>query len=140
YSTSTTGTPAPYFSGASYSAIRQAVAGIARVAPKLSADSVTMSGAAGATTVVREVATAEYLPILAGAPALGRFFSADEADVAAPVPRAVLSYTFWQRSFGGDSSVLSQEVVLGPTSYTIVGITPRGFAGIDLVPVDLWVT
>jgi predicted permease len=140
YSSEPSETPQPYFSGASYTAIRQAVAGIARVAPKLSTDSVSIVGAAGSMTVMREYATADYLPMLVGTPALGRFFSADEADVSAPLPRAVLSHGLWQRAFASDRAVLGRTITLSETSYTIVGVAPKGFVGVDLTPVDVWVT
>ena len=132
--------PVPYFSGLSYSIMRTALAGVARVAPKLATDSVSMGNASAITLVARQYATAEYLPILAGAPALGRFYTADEADVAAPLPRVVLSYALWQSAFGGDADILGREITLGAATYVIVGIAPKDFVGIDLTRVDVWST
>src|SRR5262249_3314032 len=124
YYAGVSGVPASIFSGASYAAIRDATRGVARVAPKLGADSATMGGPTGVRTVLREYATSEYLPLLVGAPALGRFFSAEEADAPAPLPRAVLSYSLWQAAFGADSSVIGRPVTIGTSSYTIVGVAP----------------
>jgi hypothetical protein len=140
YYTTPAGTPTPYFSGAAYTSIRAALDGVAQIAPKLGSDSVSLGAAANAPTIVRELATSEYLPLLAGAPALGRFFSRDEADAAAPLPRAVLSYALWSRAFGGDSAVLGREVALGTQVYAIVGVAPKGFTGVDLTAVDVWTT
>ncbi|MFN7944009.1 MAG: ABC transporter permease [Blastocatellia bacterium] len=39
----------------------------------------------------------------------------------------VLSYQLWQRSFGGDASVLGRQVRLSGESYTIIGVMPPQF-------------
>lgn len=68
----------------------------------------------------------------------GRTFRDDDDRAGAP-PVAVLSYSYWQRHFGGDRSVLGTALHLSGVVVTIVGITPRRFAG-DIVGVstDLW--
>jgi len=128
------------FSGASYTAIREALSGLANVSPKLFADSATLAAGQATIPVERELATSGYLPLLTGAPALGRYFTAEEGDAAAPVPRMVLSHRLWQRSFGGDSGVLGRELRIGETPYLVVGVAPKDFAGVDVTPVDVWTT
>ncbi len=54
-------------------------------------------------------------------PALGRFL--DDKDRSA----VVLSYSFWQRAFGGRANILNQQVRLRGIPFTVVGIAPRGF-------------
>ncbi|MFZ0962004.1 MAG: ABC transporter permease [Terriglobia bacterium] len=54
----------------------------------------------------------------------------------------VLSYGYWQRSFGGDPSVIGRGIVLNSQASTVVGVMPRGFRIVDqdfdiLVPVAL---
>ena len=39
----------------------------------------------------------------------------------------VLSYTIWQRSFGGDRNVLGRTVHIGGMLHTIVGVMPKSF-------------
>ncbi len=80
----------------------------------------------------------EYFPLMGVAPALGRFFAADE-DRPGTARVAVLSYGFWQRHFGGDRAVLGRSLPIGGGTYTVIGVAPERFNGIDLAPVDLWV-
>ena len=128
------------FSGASYSGIRDALTGMADVAPRLTTDSATLVTNTQTIDVRREYATAGYLPLLTGPAALGRYFTADEGDTRAPLPRAVLSYAFWQTAFGGDHNVLGRELRIGDGSFTVVGVAAAGFAGLDVTPVNLWTT
>lgn len=44
-------------------------------------------------------------------------------------PLAVIGYDFWQRRFGGRTDALGEKLLLRGSSYTIVGIMPRGFFG-----------
>jgi putative ABC transport system permease protein len=79
-----------------------------------------------------------YFPLLGVQPALGRVFG--EADDTPGVEHtAVLSYGYWKRRFAGDSSVIGRALPMGRGSYTVIGVAPEGFAGINLQPVDLWV-
>src|SRR5262249_4216670 len=45
----------------------------------------------------------------------------------------VLSYAFWQSYYGGQSDVLGRTLSIGPSSYTIIGVAPRGFAGMSQI-------
>lgn len=55
------------------------------------------------------------------------------ADDIAPgrSPVVVLSYGLWQRRFGGDPQMLGREVLLNGQRYTVVGVTAKGFRGVD---------
>jgi len=63
---------------------------------------------------------------------IGRTFShADDRIGGGPEGRvAVISYPAWQRRYGGDPGVVGRTVRVGPDTYTIVGVTPRGFFGV----------
>ena len=60
-------------------------------------------------------------------PILGRVFTAGD-DVPGSAPSAILSYGLWQRRFGGDTSVIDQNLTLDGESYVIVGVMPSGFS------------
>src|SRR5947208_863076 len=47
----------------------------------------------------------------------------DDVARGAP-PVAVLSYSLWQRTFAGDTTVIGKKIQLNAREYTIVGIMP----------------
>ena len=70
------------------------------------------------------------LQTIAIAPALGRWLSHDDQDPHA-AKRVILSYGYWQRRFGGDSSVIGRSLQLDSQTCEIVGVMPRGFRVVD---------
>ncbi len=42
----------------------------------------------------------------------------------------ILSYGFWQRTFGGDPGMLGKSVQLGTRAYTVVGVLPAEFPSV----------
>ncbi len=92
---------------------------------------------AGASSAHGSVASASFFPLLGVRPVLGRFFGPDD-DQPGAAPTMVLGYGYWRRQFAGDSGVLGRTLQVGPALYTVVGIAPEGFSGVDLEPVDFW--
>ena len=70
-----------------------------------------------------------FLDTLGVTPILGRGFSEND-DRRGGEPVAILSYGFWQREFGGDTSVLDKTVSLDGHAFTILGVTPPDFFGV----------
>lgn len=58
---------------------------------------------------------------------LGRTFLPDEERNATLA--AVVSYAYWQRRFGGDSSVVGRHVMVNGHDVVIVGVAPPRFGG-----------
>jgi predicted permease len=77
-----------------------------------------------------------YFDVLGVRPALGTLPS---ARVRADPEAVVISHALWQTRFGGAPDVLGQPLRLGQRTHTVVAVLPRGFAGIDTEPVDVWV-
>jgi putative ABC transport system permease protein len=65
--------------------------------------------------------TANLIPTLGVAPALGRSFSADD------VKAAVISDNLWRRQFGSDTSIVNKTIQLNGESYTVIGVMPAAF-------------
>ena len=59
---------------------------------------------------------------------LGRAFLPEE-DRPGGAPVAILSYSLWQRRFGGNPAALGSSLVLDGKRYTVVGITRPTAAG-----------
>lgn len=59
------------------------------------------------------------------APAMGRFFTADEA--ASQVPVAIISQGLWQTRFGSRPNALGSTITIDGRAHTIVGVSPAGF-------------
>ncbi|HET7565650.1 MAG TPA: ABC transporter permease [Gemmatimonadaceae bacterium] len=83
--------------------------------------------------------SASYFPLLGVHPLVGRFFAPDEDHAPVGAHVAVLSYATWRQQFGGDTHILGREILLRGQPYTVIGVAPRGFSGVDLEPIDLWV-
>src|SRR5262245_6513512 len=82
-----------------------------------------------AEMVCGEMVTGNYFTGLRLDAALGRLFTPEDDKRPGGHPVAVLSHTFWQRHFGGDSNVIGQIVKLNGHDYTIIGVAKKGFSG-----------
>jgi putative ABC transport system permease protein len=71
-----------------------------------------------------------FFDVLEIAPTLGRGFAPDES---AQPGRAVamLSYDFWQTEYAADPAAIGRELRINGIDFTIVGVTPRYFTGLD---------
>jgi putative ABC transport system permease protein len=81
--------------------------------------------------------TANFFDVLGVHAAIGRTFAAGEDAVGAP-RRVLLSYGFWQRSFGGDRSVVGRTITLDGGAATVIGVLPREFQFARLGDVQIW--
>jgi predicted permease len=64
-------------------------------------------------------------------PALGRTLRPDENDVPGRDPVVVLDHEEWRQQFAADPSIVDKRIRLGGVEFTVVGVTPEGFTGID---------
>jgi putative ABC transport system permease protein len=79
---------------------------------------------------------ADYLTTLGVKPIIGRGFSGQE-DQPGGAAVSLISYSFWQKHFGGNTSAVGETLNLEGRSYAIVGVMPQGF---DLpAAADIWV-
>jgi predicted permease len=99
---------------------------------------VILGRGAEARKLAASYASASFFPLLGVAPALGRFFTAEEDATTGARHVAVISDGLWKRQFAGDPQVLGQSIVIGDEPYTVIGVAPQGFTGAELRPVDLW--
>lgn len=83
--------------------------------------------------------TGNYFSVLRVRPALGRFFAPEEDAGPGSPPVVVVSHAFWRSELGGDSAALGARLVLDGHPFTIVGVAPKDFRGVDMGAPALWV-
>jgi predicted permease len=64
-------------------------------------------------------------------PPIGRPLRADENDVPGRSPVVVLDYDEWRQQFAADPAIVNKRITLGGVEFTVVGVTPDNFTGID---------
>ena len=93
-------------------------------------DSLNVTGAGKPEHVQGFDVTDGVLPILGVAPAVGRLFNHRDDSAGAP-QTVVLSYGYWQRKFGGASSVVGRSITVDGKPREIIGVLPQGFRFLD---------
>lgn len=86
-----------------------------------------------------QLVSSGYFPIYGLRAHIGRTLLPGEDDDSRASPAIVLSYPFWQRAFGGDSSVVGRSVRTANGSvFVIVGVAPNNFSGAEKRVPDFW--
>jgi macrolide transport system ATP-binding/permease protein len=81
-----------------------------------------------------------YFSALGLRPALGRFLRPDEAVRPGGAPVVVISHSYWQTRFEGQSTVLGRTLRVNDMPLTIIGVAPERFQGtVTMLAFDLWV-
>lgn len=99
-----------------------------------------LSGNGQTERVAGELVSGNFFSVLGVQPLLGRVFS--DADNQAPGahPVVILSHNFWQRRFARNPEVVGETVRLNGYSFTVVGVTPPGFFGVEVgAAPEVWV-
>ena len=73
--------------------------------------------------------TGNYFSGLGVQAALGRLFLSSEGEAGGKDPYVVLGYSYWQKRFGGDASVVGKQALIDGQEATIIGVAPKGFQG-----------
>jgi predicted permease len=72
------------------------------------------------------LASADFLETLGVRPLLGRDFADDDTRGPAAAV-ALIGHAYWQRRFGGESSVLGRTIRVDGATLTVVGVLPKEF-------------
>jgi predicted permease len=95
---------------------------------------------------VATIVSGNFFRVLGVEPEIGRGFLPEEDSVAGRDAVTVLSYGVWQQDFAGDRSVLGRKVTIAGIDFTVVGVAPERFTGIETrlvrdavyVPLAMW--
>src|SRR5688572_14701168 len=72
-----------------------------------------------------------FFDTLGVSPAIGRLLTPEDDAVGAAAV-AVTDYEFWQAEYGGRPDILGATIRLDGQPFTIVGVTERGFFGLNV--------
>jgi predicted permease len=75
--------------------------------------------------------TRNFFDLLGVKIALGRGFTPEDDRRGAPLT-AILSDASWRGTFNGEPAALGRSITVSGRPVTIVGVSPRGFRGLDL--------
>jgi predicted permease len=96
----------------------------------------TMTGRGDAVLTHAGVVTSDFFALTGPGPLLGRLFTETD-DLPGAEPAVVVSPEFWNRTLGGDPSVLGQSLALNGKPYQIIGVLRPGLKFFSR-PVDMY--
>jgi hypothetical protein len=83
-------------------------------------------------TAEGHLVSGRYFDVLGVRAIAGRTIGPQDDERPNGHPVAVLSYDYWRRRFGGDPSALGRTISLSGAPFTVIGVTPRGFFGVEV--------
>jgi predicted permease len=72
-----------------------------------------------------------FFTVMGVEPELGRAFRPEEDQVPGRDAVVILSHSLWERRFASDPAILGRHVRLSGIEFTVVGVTPERFTGMD---------
>lgn len=82
--------------------------------------------------VAGQLVSGNYYAVLGVHAMLGRTITPDDDRALGESPVCVISHNYWQRRFAGDPAVIGKTLRLGATPFTIIGVTPPEFFGLEV--------
>jgi predicted permease len=100
----------------------------------------TVSARGEGAAIYGNFVSGDYFSALGVRPALGRFFAPEETRTELTHPVVVVSEDFWRAHLGGDSAAVGRTVTVNGRPFTLVGVAPAAFMGLDApIRTDAWV-
>jgi len=119
-----------------YAAQSRAFAGILLNVPL----GLSVEGKTDTEMVLGDAVSANYFDVLGVRLLRGRGFTAAEAAPGSSLPVVVVGDGLWRRRFGADPALVGRTVRINRRVFTVVGIAPPGFRGLDRTSVvEAWV-
>ena len=78
-----------------------------------------------------QVVSGNYFPVLGINAIVGRTILAQDDNTPGGSSVAVISYEYWARRFGLDPAVIGKEIVINNAPFTIIGVSPPEFFGLQ---------
>ena len=128
----------PGFDFPTYRAIRDALGNTAAIAIYTLPRARPIAARSGSSDAMVSNVSAEFFAVLGARPARGRAFTAVDDKLGEPASVAIISDAYWHRALYAEPDVLGKSITIGKQPYTIVGIMPRNFTGVELDATDVW--
>jgi predicted permease len=80
--------------------------------------------------VTGRMVSGNFFSALGVRPQIGSLLGLED-ESASTSPRVVISYRWWDREFGRDPGAIGQHVTISGRSYSIAGVLPREFTGVN---------
>ncbi len=98
------------------------------------------TGNGPATQAITHLVSGTFFSLLGADPQFGRPIAPSDTDAPGRSPVAVISHRYWQQALAADPSVIGRTLTINGAPFTIVGVMPEKFYGVDLneqAP-DMW--
>jgi predicted permease len=83
--------------------------------------------------------SASYFDVAGVSAFRGRTFQPSDETVGGADRVVVLAHGYWQRRFGGNPAVIGARLTINGGDYTVVGVAPPAFVGLDVARItDFW--
>ena len=92
---------------------------------------VSLSGKGEPEQLFGFMVTGNYFSLLGVPMQLGRGFLPEEDKTPGTHPVVVLDDGLWRRRFASDPDIVGKTITLNHGIFTVVGVTPRGFTGLN---------
>lgn len=118
----------------------QGIAAMGSFEPKVSVRTAQAGSDSSAQLASAGLVSGNYFGVLGVHALMGRTITpADDATPGAGAV-AVASFHFWQHALSADPGILGKTITINGTPFELIGVMPRGFAGVKqgLEPADLW--
>jgi predicted permease len=82
--------------------------------------------------------TGNYFVEMGAAPVAGRLLAPNDERPDAP-PIVAISEDVWRTAFGGDAAAVGRALRVNGHPFTVVGVVPRAFVGVNERPPSVWI-
>jgi len=95
-------------------------------------DSDNLSFCNRSETVPVGIVTGNFFKAIGVSAAFGRTIDITDDTKKNAHPVVVLNYGYFARRFGSDPSIVGQNVRINSQLYQVIGVTPKGFSGLEM--------
>ena len=93
-----------------------------------------------ATQASSHLVSGNFFHVLGAEPMMGRAFTLADSAVEGQNAVAVISHRYWEQEMEADPHAIGREITVNGTAFTVVGVMPSKFYGVELneeTP-DMW--